>query len=57
LPLRLYGAKGYIDIFSLLNEGATVTLIDKQTARSIETKGESIHIKLKGIREEIDFDE
>jgi hypothetical protein len=55
LPLRLYGVKGYIDTFLLLDGGATITLIAKQTARNIVARSVLIHIKLYGIGEEIDL--
>lgn len=56
LPVRLYGPDGYENIYALLDEGSTVTLIDKQIARKIGLRGSALALKIKGFGGGMDVD-
>ncbi|XP_076279059.1 uncharacterized protein LOC143208473 [Lasioglossum baleicum] len=51
LPVRVSGPTSKRDTYALLDEGSTITLIDKKLTRSIGGKGPKINLALKGVND------
>jgi hypothetical protein len=49
LPVTLVGPRGRQDIYALLDEGSTITLLEEKVANAIGLVGESANLKLRGV--------
>ena len=57
LPIRIVGEKSAVDTFAFLDDGATVSIIDKSIARKAGISGKRTSISIVGIKgEKIPFD-
>ena len=49
IQIRVLGNKGYKDVYALLDEGATVSLINEKIMQTLEIKTFHTDVYLKGI--------
>lgn len=49
IPVELYGPKGKLDTYALLDEGSTMTLIEQETALAIAPRGKSEELRIEGV--------